>query len=313
MNSRHLILATLSATLLITACKKDDDDPSSPAPTPSTPNAMLAIFDDHVDDAAQTFTVDAAIGGWVNGNAGTMITFPANAFRTQSGAIVTGNVQVELVEAFTVGKMIWMNKQTLGNDNGQLRPLVSGGQYYLNVTQGGQQLKLAPNAGQVYVPAPNGVDPSMELFSGTVASDGTITWDPFAPIPGNGGLDSSNYSFPNDSLGWVNCDYYMGAGTQTTVQVTCPAGYDGENTMMWLVFPDQNSVTGMHHTTGSTFSTGGSYTLPVGMNLKIVAISNSGGTYTGSITTTTVTAGMNPTIAFSATTLAQFEADVNAL
>lgn len=312
MHSQRLLLSALAASLLFITCKKDDDDSGSPAPTPSAVNPMLAIFHGHVADAMQTFTVNASTGGNISGNDGIFIAFPANAFRTQSGGMVTGNVQVELVEALTVGDMIWMNKQTLGDDNGQLKPLVSGGQYYLNVTQGGQQLKLAENAGQVYVPAPNGTDPNMQLFSGSVDEDGTIIWDPFANQVAMA-LDSSTYNFPNDSLGWVNCDIFMWTGTQTVVQATCPAGYSEENTILWLAFPDQNSITGMHAVDANLFSTGGSYTLPVGLNVKLVAISNINGTYTSSITSTVVTAGMNPTLTFSPTTLAQFQADVNAL
>jgi len=312
MHSQRLLLSAISASLLLVTCRKDDVESGSPAPTPSTVNPMLAIFHGHVADAMQTFTVNATTGGAVTGNDGVMIYFTANAFRTQSGGMVTGNVQVELVEALSVGDMIWLNKQTLGNDNGELKPLVSGGQYYLNVTQGGQKLKLADNAGQVSVPAPNGTDPNMQLFSGSVDEDGTIIWDPFANQAAMA-LDSSNYNFPNDSLGWVNCDIFMWTGTQTVVQATCPAGYSEENTILWLVFPDQNSITGMHAASANLFSTGGSYTLPEGLSVKFVAISNINGTYTSSITTAVVAAGMNPTLTFSPTTLAQFQADVNAL
>ncbi|MBK6775272.1 MAG: hypothetical protein IPG74_05280 [Flavobacteriales bacterium] len=47
----------------------------------------------------------------------------------------------------------------------------------------------------------------MELFSGTVDADGTIIWDPFDG-GGNLVIDSGAYAFPNDSLGWINCDYF---------------------------------------------------------------------------------------------------------
>jgi hypothetical protein len=312
MDRQRLLLSALAVSLLFVTCKKDDDESGGPAPTPATVNPMRAIFHGHVADAMQTFTVNASTGGNVVGADGTTIVFPANAFRTQSGGMVTGTVQVELVEALNVGDMIWLNKQTLGNDNGQMKPLVSGGQYYLNVTQGGQQLQLADNAGQVYVPAPNGPDPNMQLFVGDMADDGTIVWDPFssAALPQ---FDSSNFVFGNDTLGWVNCDYFMGSGTQTTVNITCPAGHAEANTLLWLVFPDQNAMTALHASAGSSFGTGGYYTLPVGLNMKIVALSNAGGTYSSSITTTTVTAGMNPSITFSPTTLVQFEADLNGL
>lgn len=304
----------VAATVLMASCKKDDPGSGGPAPVTPVTNALFAVFNDHVEDATQTFTLNAAAGGWIYGQDGVSIYFPANAFRTASGGAVTGDVQLELVEALTVGDMLWLNKQTLGNDNGQMRPLVSGGQYYLNATQGGQQLKLADNAGQVWVPAPNGVDPNMELFSGTVEDDGIIVWDPFGPIGGNGGMDSTGYNFPNDSLGWVNCDYFMGnGGVQTSVQITCPAGYTDENTIVWLVFPDQNAMTGLYNSTNNVFSTGSYYSLPVGLTMTVVAIANTGGGYTSSFTSTVVSEGMDLSITFNPTTLAQFQTDVQGL
>ena len=315
MNTQQLLLSTLLTATIFAGCKKDDDDGTGVDVVPAAPavNALLAVFSEHVEDAKQEFTVNASTGGSIQGNDGVAIYFPPNAFRTASGFMVTGTVQVELVEALTVGDMVWLNKQTLGNDDGQMRPLVSGGQYFLSVSQGGQQLQLAENAGYVTVPAPNGVDPSMALFSGTLEEDGTITWDPFGEIGANGALDSSGYSFPNDSLGWVNCDYFMGGGAQTAVQVTCPAGHTGANTIVWLVFPDQNSMTGISGGESNVFSTGSYYSLPVGLNVTIVAVSNAGGSYSSSITSTVVTAGMDQTITFSPTTLAEFEAAVQGL
>ena len=313
MRIERVFLATLLSAALLVGCKKDDDQPATPAvPTTPAANAMLAIFHQHVEDATQLFTVNAAAGGVVSGQDGVTMVFPPNAFRTLAGATVSGSVQVELVEALTVGDMLWLNKRTVGNDNGQLRPLVSGGQYYVNVTQGGQQLRLAENAGQVYVPAPNGIDPNMQLFSGSVDGDGIITWDPF----GNGaglGQDSLSYSFPNDSLGWINCDYFMNQSPITGVQAVCPSEHNLSNTLVWMVFPDMNSLTNLNSNGTNIFATGGSYQVPVGINVQIIALSNLGGTYSWATVSTTVTAGLSVDLSFEPTTLDAFELYVSGL
>lgn len=313
MRSEGLIVTALTAGLLLAGCKKDETGSPAPLPPTTVDNPLLGLFHGHVEDATQTFTVAAATGGTITGADGVTFYFPPNAFRTPTGGMVTGAVQIELVEALTVGDMLWLNKQTLGNDGGQMRPLISGGQYYMNATQGGTQLELADNAGWVAVPAPNGVDPNMGLFAGTLDDDGTITWDPFGNNAG-AGQDSLNYGFPNDSLGWVNCDYFMGAGgVQTAVQITCPAGHTDVNTLVWLVFPDQNSMTGLYNSSGSVFSTGQYYSLPVGLNVTVVAIAELDGAYYSSITPSIVSEGMDLQIDFSPTTLAQFEAAVQGL
>ena len=307
MSTARILLATMLSVALFVGCKKDEDEAATPnVPSTPTTNAMLAIFDQHVEDATQLFTVNAGTGGSVVGQDGVSMFFPPNAFRTQAGAVVTGAVQVELVEALTVGDMLWLNKRTVGNDNGQLRLLVSGGQYFLNVTQGGQQLRLAENAGFVNVPAPNGIDPNMQLFSGTVDGNGIITWDPFGNAGGLG-QDSLSYSFPNDSLGWINCDYFMDQSPITGLQAVCPEGHNDSNTLVWLVFPDMNSITSLNSPGTNVFATGGSYQVPVGINVQIVALSNLGGSYSRATVTTTVTAGLSVDLSFSPTTLEEFQ------
>ncbi|QQR86638.1 MAG: hypothetical protein IPJ76_19040 [Flavobacteriales bacterium] len=91
---------------------------------------VAAIFSDNVEDAKQTFTVQAATGGQVSGQDGVTAFFAPNAFMRQNGTVATGAVEVVLVEALNVADMVWLNKQTLGNDNGQMKPPISGGQYY---------------------------------------------------------------------------------------------------------------------------------------------------------------------------------------
>ncbi|HRP00414.1 MAG TPA: hypothetical protein PLN54_13340 [Flavobacteriales bacterium] len=307
MSTERILLASTLSVALLVGCKKEDGEDSAPS-VPGTPtaNTLLALFDQHVEDATQLFTLNAASGGSIVGQDGVSMFFPPNAFRTQTGSVVTGTVQVELVEVLTVGDMLWLNKRTVGNDNGQLRPLVSGGQYYLNVTQNGQALRLAENAGTVNVPALNGWDPNMQLFSGTVDANGIITWDPFA-YSGIFDQDTLGYSFPNDSLGWVNCDYFMSQTPLTGVQVVCPSGHNGSNTLVWLIFPDQNSLTGLVSAGSGVFSTGTYYQLPVGLNVQVVALSNRGGAYSWSTVSTTVTDGMSVDLTFAPTSLQEFQ------
>jgi hypothetical protein len=314
MKATTALLTLCSSLVLITACKKDDAQATpGPAPAASVANPLIQVFAQHVTSATQQFTVSASTGGSVNGQDGTFIAFGANAFRHADGSMVSGSVQIELIEALGVGDMIWLNKQTLGNNNGQLRPLVSGGQFYLMASQNDVELKLAPGATQVYVPTNAFVDPNMAVFSGTEDADGVVVWDPWANNPINA-QDSSGYNFPNDSLGWVNCDYFMSPGAaQSVVQVTCPTGHDHDNTFVWLVFPAQNSMTGVMGGSSNAFSTGPYYQLPIGMNITVVALSNINGAYASSFTNSVVTANMDLDLTFQPTTLAQFQSDAAAL
>ncbi len=310
------VIFALAAVSLMFSCKKDEPTAVVPTQTPAVENPLKQVFEQNLANATQQFTVNAAAGGYVQGQDGVNITFGPNAFRTQNGSMVSGSVNVELVEALTVGDMLWLNKQTLGDDNGQLRPLVSGGQFFISAEQGGQPLKLAPGASYVNVPTPSFADPSMAVFSGDVDEDGVIVWDPWNTNPlanGAGGQDSTGYNFPNDSLGWINCDYFPPTAPSTDVQVTCPSGYDHENTFVWLVFTDQNSMTGVFGGADNVFSVGPSYDVPLGMNITVVVLSKINGEYASSFTTAVVTQDLDVPISLQPTTLAQFGIDAGAL
>lgn len=307
---------TIAAIALLSGCKKDENVAGVPIPTPQVENPLRQVFAQNLANATQQFTVNAITGGYIQGQDGVNVSFGPNAFRYPNGSVVTGSVNIELIEALNVGDMLLLNKQTLGDDNGQLRPLVSGGQFFISAEQGGQPLRLSQGGSYVYVPTPSFADPNMAVFSGKVDAEGEILWDPWNTDPlqnGGTGVDSVGYNFPNDSLGWLNCDYFMTASPLTNLQVTCPASSNHDNTFVWIVFPTENSVTGVLGGIGSVFSIAPNYQLPVGMNITIVALSKINDDYASSFTSVTITDNMNVPISMQPTTLAQFGIDAGAL
>lgn len=309
------VFFALAAIAVISGCNKDEHFSSGPLTTPAVENPLKQVFAQNVANATQHFSLNATAGGGIQGQDGVFIYFGTSAFRAQNGNIVSGNVDIELIEALTVGDMLWLNKQTLGNDNGQLRPLVSGGQFFINATQGGQQLSLVPGASYVNVPTPMFPDPNMAVFSGEVDADGDILWDPWNtnPILNAAGEDTSGYNFPNDSLGWINCDYFPANLPSTVVQVTCPSGNDHDNTFVWIVFPTENSMTRVQGGMNNVFSIAPGYQVPLGINITVVALSKINNNFASSFTNTVVTQDMNIPISLQPTTMAQFQIDAGAL
>lgn len=307
-------LAIISFSLLITACKKDEHHVAVGPHVPSASNPLVALFQSHVTDATQSFTLQAATGATIQGSKGTQVLISSNAFADQNGQVVTGVVNVELIEALDVSDMLWLNKQTVGMDNGTPRQLVSGGQIYLNATQAAQQLALVPGRTNVSIPAAN-PDPEMQLFSGTVDEGGVIFWDPFGQNGTGLNTDSLSYNFPNDSLGWINCDYFTNwGGPLTSVRVEVPSPHDGSNTLVWVVFPSINSITNVGASgTNGVFLTSASYAAPVGMDVVIVAFSEVDGVFYSSFTNTALMPDHTGSITFQPTTEAQFMLDVQGL
>jgi len=312
-HAARFYFAFVSFSLFFAACKKEEHHVAV-GPVSSVSNPLVALFQSHVSDALQTFTVQASTGASLQGEKGTRVFIGSNAFKDQNGQLVSGQVTVELIEALDVSDMLWLNKQTVGLDNGVPKPLVSGGQIYLNATQAGQQLALVPGRTNVSIPAAN-PDPAMELFSGTVDADGTILWDPFVQNVVTLNTDSFAYDFPNDSLGWINCDYFNNWGVPlTSITVEVPPPHGGANALVWVVFPSINSLTGIG-TTGSNevFQSFSGYAAPTGMDVIIVAFSQIDGAYYSSFTATTLVPDHYEMITFQPTTEAQFLVDVQGL
>ncbi len=319
MHSQRLLLSALAVSLLFITCKKNDDEGSSPGPTPSAVvNPLRAYLGQNLADATETFTVNALTGGSIQGARGSHVQFVPGAFVTASGTPVTGTVQVKMVEVLTIADMVLMNKQTVGMQGGVGRLLKSGGEIKIEATQGGNEVFIVPNGAVVSIPG-SSVDPQMEVFYGTEDSDGDVVWN-LSDDTLNIAQDSTvwdttsgnwfYYTFAADSLNWLNCDYFPPAAV-TTVLVDTPEGLDASNTMVWMVVPALNGVLGSWYQIDDFFNT---YQSPLGYAAIVVALhEDDDGNYFSSFTNITVISGMTVPITFSPTTLAQFEADVNSL
>lgn len=300
-------LFTCIVGVAVSACKKDEGT-TGVTPSPVVAHELEAFFDQNLGEAAQTFTVDANGGGTIIGSNGVQVTFIPGAFLTPGGAPVSGAVEVELVEILGFRNMVLMNKPTLGNDNGTLKMLTSGGEISISATHGGSTVGLIPNGATVRVPCET-PDPGMRLFQGVVDSNDRFVWEPDnTDVLTDTDSSAWYYAFPLDSLHWINCDYWL-PGSYTAFSITVPEGHTADNTMLFVVFPSLNGVCGVWNG-GGDFST---EKTPLGYDAVIVGLSGINGAYYSSFTPITVETGIAPSIGFLPTTREQFRADVLAL
>ena len=327
MKTKTALLITLVTIAFVGGCKKNEDDEApTPSPTPTAPNANVfqELFTDNVADATQSFAVSAAVGGEVIATQGTKLIFEPNAFTHWDGSPVTGAVEVSVVEALTMRDMIWLNKQTVGNDNGTLRMLRSGGAINVYASQGASLLKITQSGLVVQIPTTVG-DPAMQLFSGTEDADGTMIWDlidstsvtvdaPYYTAPTYTYPYYFNYTLNAANLQWTNCDYLYNYPNPTVVTATIPSGQSTDSTLVWIAFPTENAVVSLHHSTGQAFTIPPGYLgVPVGLQAVFVGLKQTATGYTSSFNTVTISASMNVPMTFSPTTLAQFESELDAL
>lgn len=281
MKNRNVILTmALSALVLVASCNKDVDDPvtNPPVGTPSTntDNKAADLLNDYFEAQKQTISIDVSNTYYFQGQKGTIFYLNGSNFEDGNGNPITGNVDITLVENYSKLDMLMTNKVTLASTGTGGAVLISGGEFYMEIAQNGNLVEVV-NPVQV-VTAPSMVSPNgnMQLFDGTTDAQGNITWTTNSDTL-NIVQDSSGIGYGwgwSDSLSWINCDYFMNnTGPQTSVSVNVPSGYDNSNTMIFMVFTNANAVTGIYSYASSVFSTGTYYTIPEGMDVSFVAIS----------------------------------------
>jgi hypothetical protein len=163
----------LSGAILLSAISCDNEKDETPAQVIDG-EALLENFDDNVEELKQEFTISAVDGGTVTGEQGTKITFYSNAFLTQQGTPVTGNVTIDLVEIFKKSDMLLTRKPTNGKKpDGTVITLISGGEFFVNATKDGAQLKLSSGF-LLTAPVDNtgGADDGMFIFNGVEKCNG---------------------------------------------------------------------------------------------------------------------------------------------
>ena len=90
----------------------------------------------------QNFNIDNNKVNTVKAKAGTEIFIPANCFVDGGGAAITGNIQLEIIEAFSLQDFITSGLATM-SDN---KMLISNGMMYLNAKSGDTKLQLVNGA-----------------------------------------------------------------------------------------------------------------------------------------------------------------------
>ncbi len=291
----NLKILTLLAFILILACQKDEEvDVNGQGFAPPSAVDQMKDIMKSAAPKVQKFSMKGEASAAFIGAEGVVINIPANAFVDKNGNPVTGLLTVSLKEVLTPGAMILEDKPTESNG----RILVSGGELYLRITQGGNELRLADGKSvEVRVPTDN-FDLEMGVFTG-VSSDGNFTWVPAPNIlmqqcGGDSTSPDPSYCFGLDTLfNWINCDYFMNDPRPLTdVVIDVPGGFDNTNTLVFVHIPSTNSLIKVTNYSNGVFAITNGYRLPVGMVVNFVSIhADIAGNYFVSYQNNTITQG----------------------
>ncbi len=226
------------------SCNKDEDVPSPDLKFRPSTGVWYLNRSTALANQTQSFTATAGAGViTLTSIKGVTITLNGNAL-TKNGNPVIGAIDIKFVELFDKGSMLATNKPTMGvMPNGDKGMLISGGEFYINATQGGVQLATTAPI-QLKVPANLSGDPidnTMVLWTGDTADADNLAWKRDAggavggPQGGAVGFNATGYIATFGNFGWTNIDrFYSDPRPKTQILAAVPSGYDNTNSSIYL-------------------------------------------------------------------------------
>ncbi len=298
----------LLSAIAFVSCQTNDDVDSPNSVTPPTASEFRAIQEAALESITQHFEFEAGNGTvTLTSEKGVTIYFPGNCL-TLNGNPVTGTVDLEYAELFDRGTMAATNKPTMGRmPNGDLALLVSGGEFYINATQNGQQLAINCNMNLVVPGAlTDGIDNAMILWTGVINEEGELVWErKDNPNGADGGVngEGDNYFVNIGNFGWTNVDrWYSDPRPKTTILVDVPTGYHNTNSSVYLSYDGEGSALAMLDTfTDGLFSEHYGQ-IPIGLACHVIFVTEQDGEYRYAIKAATIAANDIITFTLSETT-----------
>jgi hypothetical protein len=281
MKTKIVLFILLGTVILFASCQKDTDIfiPGITSGGLDT-NWVSAITDlSPVSELENLLkkenfvdSLDATAGGTFQTSEGLTVIVLPGSLQLPNGVTATGKIYVETLLIKQRGDMVRVDKPTTSNG----RLLVSGGEIFVRIRKGNEELHLAP--AKTITIKHNDSSPSsqMKLFYGDESDPQRFNW---LPVTSNSraiiAVTASGYEIISEQLRWINCDYFVDtSGPRVNVTASLPADYTNANTDVYLVFKDIKSVAGMYGDARSKKFT--SSKVPAGKVAVVVSITKKG-------------------------------------
>jgi len=252
-------------------------------------------------DLVQTKTFKAEDGVEFTSAKGVKLQIWGDCLQDQEGNAVTGDVTLSFVEMYDRGNMLVTNKPLMGiNANGKKEPLVTGGQFNIEVKQGNKILKPGCLF-SMQVPAglTGGLDHDMSLWTGSFNENGDLAWEEVQEGNGkerplNPNEQQTSYGIFGQEFGWNNVDRFSSyTGPKTQIKVTVPAAYNQTNSGVFLAYEDSPYTLAQldSYDTAEKYFTEHYGFVPVGLTVHVIFTSESNGQIVYAIKQVTITSG----------------------
>jgi len=285
-NLKKLFAMSLMAMVLFYACNNDDVNDVVPDEIIETPTAeeFRELQTTAIDRITQEAQFEAEEGIEFQSEKGVMLNIFEGTL-TLEGEPVSGTVDLEFVEIFDAGGMLTTNKPTMGlKEDGSKALLISGGEFYVNVTQNGEQLDVT-NHMQLIVPTDltGGADQDMKLWTGEIDDNENLAWEEErvgADGAGNLFVEGDQYFSFLSGFGWTNVDrFFSDPRPKTTLEVVVPNGYDLQNCSVYLYYDGEpNALAQLDTFNEANNSISEHYgQIPVGLEMHVIFVTEENG------------------------------------
>lgn len=308
-------LIMIASSLVIISCKKEKE--AIPTPSTSQPHYYTSVKDFYKmnESPKQSYTINSSTGGSFTTPQGTVVNIPANAFMSQIGDPIVGNITVEFKDIYKKSDMLFSNVPTQTASG----PLKSAGEFFIKAIQNNKAIWL--NSGKkITVDQPSGgnlTDAAMMPFVLDVDSIGlNATWWPTTTDSLE--ITTSNYvfslyqfSYPADSGTWCNSDNSSIFSTYSqTILTSHSNNADIVSKDIFLVFTGINTMVHVY----ANSATDNIYDFaPVGLQCTVVAIGVKDGKLYSSFTPITISANQTVNYTLTETTAETFKTQLKAL
>lgn len=249
MKMKYSFFFSLLCLFTFISCDRETccDDPieESSFTAPSQESFSL-LREEALSQKIQNTTFIASAGIEFTSTNGTQLQISPDCLTTLEGTPIVDEVELEFIEFYSRDEMLAPNRTTMGRmPDGNKAMLLTGGAFYINVTQNGEAVVSACGI-QLIVPTAltGGPDEEMTLWTGVIDNQDNLTWEPNL----NGKIftqGDSYFAFFSD-FGWTNIDrFFNDPRPKTTLQVLVTEGYTAQNASIYLSFNQE--TTGLAH------------------------------------------------------------------
>jgi len=300
-NLKNLFAITLLTMMSFYACKNDEDVngvvPDEIIEIPS-PDEFRELRDNSINRLTQETQFEAEEGIQFESEKGVELEIFEGTLKL-NGEDVTGPVDLEFIEIFEAASMLTTNKPTMGlKQDGSKALLISGGEFYINVTQNGEQLEIS-NHMKLVVPTnlTGGADQEMKLWNGQIDDNENLAWEEDrigADGAGNLFVEGDQYYGFLSSFGWTNVDrFYNDSRPKTTLEVIVPNGYHIQNSSVYLYYDGEPYALAQLDTFNEDANSFSEHygQIPIGLEMHVIFVTEEDGEWKYSIQPQTVADG----------------------